>query len=116
MRSANPRPAYTDASLALAIREGIDASGKKLSPLMPRYPLSDRDMAGLMAYLKTLAAHNDPGVDENSLFRTVVSKNVNAANKNAMLSTIAKYVDWLNFETAGNQKHPNFSQLSLRPR
>lgn len=26
-----------------------------------------------------------------------------------MLSTITKYVDWLNFETVGNQNHPNFS-------
>ncbi len=110
MRSANPRPAYTDESLAKAIQEGVDSSGKKLSPLMPRYQLNDQDMAGLIAYLKTLAAHNDPGVDENSIyFATVVSKSVNAENKNAMLSTISKYVDWLNFETAGNQKHPNFS-------
>lgn len=110
MRSANPRPAYTDESLARAIREGIDPSGRKLSPLMPRYKLRDQDMAGLTAYLKILSEHNDPGVDEKSIyFATVVSRNVNNGDKNAMLTTIAKYVEWLNLETRGNQQHPNFS-------
>jgi hypothetical protein len=110
MRSSYQRPAYTDESLARAIREGIDPSGRKLSPLMPRYQISDQDMAGLTDYLKSLSSHNDPGVDESSIyFATVVSKNANTGDKNAMLSTIAKYVEWLNLETRGNQDHPNFS-------
>lgn len=110
MRSSYQRPAYTDESLALAIREGIDPSGRKLSPLMPRYKINDRDMAGLTAYLKNLSSTNDPGVDDNSInFATVVSKNANADDKNAMLSTIAKFIDWMNLETRGNQDHPNFS-------
>lgn len=110
MRSAYQRPAYTDESLARAIREGIDPSGRKLSPLMPRYKISDRDMAGLTDYIKHLSSHNDPGVDENTIyFATVVSKNANADDKNAMLSTIAKFVEWLNLETKGNLDHPNFS-------
>ena len=110
MRSSYQRPAYTDESLARAIREGVDPSGRKLSPLMPRYKISDRDIAGLTAYLKHLSSHNDPGVDENTIyFATVVSKNANPDDKNAMLSTIAKFVEWLNLETKGNLDHPNFS-------
>ncbi len=110
MRSSYQRPAYTDESLALAIREGIDPSGRKLSSLMPRYKINDHDMAGLTAYLKNLSSHNDPGVDENTIyFATVVSQNANADNKNAMLSTIEKFVEWLNLETKGNLDHPNFS-------
>jgi hypothetical protein len=110
MRSSYQRPAYTDESLARAIREGIDPSGRKLSPLMPRYKINDRDMAGLTAYLKNLSSHNDPGVDENTIyFATVVSKNVNTDSKNAMLSIIAKFIEWLNLETKGNLDHPNFS-------
>ncbi|MGJ0484265.1 MAG: amino acid ABC transporter substrate-binding protein [Methylomicrobium sp.] len=110
MRSAYQRPAYTDESLVRAIREGIDPSGRKLSPLMPRYKISDRDMAGLTDYIKHLSSHNDPGVNENTIyFATVVSKNANADDKNAMLSTIAKFVEWLNLETKGNLDHPNFS-------
>ncbi len=110
MRSAYPRPAYTDEALASAVREGIDPTGRKLSALMPRYKINDKDMSGLIAYLKNLSSHNDPGVDDSTIyFATVVSKNADPDHKNAMLSTIAKYVDWLNIETRGNQGHPNFS-------
>lgn len=110
MRSSYQRPAYTDESLARALREGIDPSGRKLSPLMPRYTLNDRDMASLTAYLKNLSSHNDPGVDENSIyFATVVSKNADPGEKGAMLATIAKYTEWMNLETQGNLDHPNFS-------
>ncbi|MCP3973156.1 MAG: hypothetical protein GY720_01540, partial [bacterium] len=38
------RPAYTDASLKRAIRNGIGAGGKALSPFMPRYALSDEEL------------------------------------------------------------------------
>lgn len=110
MRSAYERPAYTEASLAKAIREGVDSSGRTLSPLMPRYRIGDRDMAGLIAYLKNLSARNDPGIDERSIyFATVVAKGADADSSQAMLSTIAEYVEWLNLETQGNQDHPNFS-------
>lgn len=110
MRSSYQRPAYTDSSLAAAIRDGTDPSGRKLSPLMPRYTLNDSDMQGLISYLKKLSAQNDPGVDEHSIyFATVVSKNANVDDKNAMLSTITKFVEWLNLATQGNLSHPNYS-------
>ena len=35
------RPAYSDATLVRAIREGVDAAGQPLHPLMPRYVLPD---------------------------------------------------------------------------
>ncbi len=110
MRSAYQRPAYTDESLATAIRDGIDPSGRKLSPLMPRYKLNNSDMASLVSYLKKLSSQNDPGVDDHSIhFATVVSKDVNVDEKNAMLSTITKFVDWLNLATKGNLSHPKYS-------
>ncbi len=110
MRSSYQRPAYTEESLAHAIRDGVDPSGRQLSSLMPRYQLNDRDMVGLISYLKNLSTYNDPGVDEHSIyFATIVSKGANSDDKNAMLSTITKFVEWLNLETKGNQSHPNFS-------
>lgn len=110
MRSAYQRPAYSDESLAVAIRDGIDPSGRKLSALMPRYQLTDGDMAALIAYLHKLSNRNDPGVDDRVIrLATVVGPQVNPKNKEAMLATIAKFVEWLNLETEGNLAHPNFS-------
>lgn len=110
MRSAYQRPAYTDESLAYAIREGVDPAGRKLNSLMPRYQLNDTDMASLIAYLHQLSNHNDPGVDERMIYlATVVDNKVSSSDKNAMLTTISKFVESLNLETQGNLDHPNFS-------
>ncbi|MGF6935633.1 hypothetical protein OKW41_004795 [Paraburkholderia sp. UCT70] len=48
---ANREP-YTDATIARAIREGVDSEGKPLSYLMPQFTLNDADMAALIGYLK----------------------------------------------------------------
>lgn len=110
MRSAYQRPAYDHISLARAIRDGVDPSGRTLSPSMPRYRLGDADMKALIAYLRQLSTGNDPGVDEKAVYlATVVDGRVNAADRRAMLSTITEFVEWLNLETQGNLDHPNFS-------
>lgn len=48
------RPSYTDATLARAITEGIDASGRKLDASMPRWRLTEPELADLLKYLKRL--------------------------------------------------------------
>ena len=50
------RDPYTDATLARAIRDGIDADGRPLSYLMPHFQLDDAQMAALIAYLKSALA------------------------------------------------------------
>lgn len=71
------RPAYTDESLASTIRSGLDPSGRVLDPVMPRYKLSDRDMAVMIEYLKSLSATYSPGIDDQNMrFATVVSEDV----------------------------------------
>lgn len=87
------RPAYTDESLARAIRFGVDPSGDLLSPTMPRYLLGDRDMAALIAYLKTLSAEFSPGVDEKALhLATVIAGEVPEARREALLSVLRTMV------------------------
>jgi mono/diheme cytochrome c family protein len=49
----NPAP-YTEDLLARAITEGVDSSGRRLGPLMPRWALSESELEDLLAYMKRL--------------------------------------------------------------
>jgi hypothetical protein len=87
-----PRPAYTDATLARALRTGVDSGGQPLGPPMPRYELADRDMAGLIAYLKTLSAEIAPGLTDTEIhFATVVTDDVDQTSRQAMLDVLRTF-------------------------
>ncbi len=110
MHMPQMRPAYTDKSLARAIREGIDSAGTQLNPLMPKYQLPDEDMANLIAYLKTLSTMPDPGVDQSTIyFATVISDKIDSVKRRAMLQTMRKFFEWMNRDTRGDLRNPNFS-------
>ena len=55
------RDPYTDATLARAIREGLDSQGRPLHPLMPRFTLSDADMASLIELPQATRLAPGPG-------------------------------------------------------
>jgi mono/diheme cytochrome c family protein len=95
------RSAYSDDSLAAAIRDGVDPDGRTLSPLMPRYSMQADELAQLIDYLKTLAPRPSPGV-VNSVVHlgTVVTEDVPAETKRAMLDVMQRYVQDLNEESA----------------
>lgn len=61
------RSAYSEKLLVRAIALGIDASGNRLDPAMPRYRLTHEQAADLVAYLEMLGREADPGVTENAL-------------------------------------------------
>jgi cytochrome c553 len=61
------RPAYDEASLARALREGLDPGGKPLLAPMPRYDLDDAAIASVATYLRSLSAAPSPGVTEDTL-------------------------------------------------
>lgn len=106
IRDPRPRPAYTEASLARAVREGIDPAGRKLSPLMPRYPLSDADMRHLAAYLRTLSAVPAPGVDAEAIhFATVFTPDVAPAERRAVLAVMEAFFQRKNADTEGLLRH-----------
>lgn len=85
-------PSYTDETLAKAIREGVDATGKPLSYLMPQFELNDADMAALIAYLKSLDQRKTPGVTDTVLnFATIITPDADPVKRRGMLDVIERY-------------------------
>ena len=91
------RPAYTDASLAEALRVGVDPSGRIMSEIMPRYQLQDEDMALLISYLKSLSAQFSPGATDATVrLATVITDDVDDEDRDAMLGPLEDYVRRMN--------------------
>jgi len=110
LRKPRLRPAYDARSLAKAIREGVDPKGRELSPTMPRYALSDGDMANLLAFLTTLSPDWDPGVDARTVhFATIVSEDIATERARAMTETMWTFADWMNKDTQTDLERPGFS-------
>jgi cytochrome c553 len=106
------RSAYTDATLARAIREGIRADGRALDYVMPRFQLDDADMASLIAYLKQLSKRPSPGVGDDTLqFATVITPDADPVRRQAMLDVLEHFFHKENV-FRGSQAPP--TQLSHR--
>jgi hypothetical protein len=87
------RDPYTDATLARAIREGLDSQGRPLSYLMPRYALGDEDMEALIDYLKRLGAPRVPGVTDTVLhLATIVTPDADPLKRRGMLDVLQRFV------------------------
>jgi cytochrome c553 len=95
------RPAYNTESLARVLREGVTPSGRALSAdLMPRYELGDDEVASLSAYLAMLSAGNSPGVDDTTIrFATVITDDVDAGKREAVLKVLNKFAEEINRQT-----------------
>jgi hypothetical protein len=94
------RPAYDRASLGRALREGRDPAGRTLAPLMPRYRLSDGEVAALGAYLETLSVGPSPGVDGETIrFATVVTEDLAPEEREAVLAVLRTYAAEKNRQT-----------------
>jgi hypothetical protein len=86
------RDPYTDETVARAIREGLDAQGRPLGLLMPRYALGDEEMAALVGYLKQLDARPVPGVTDTVLhFATIVTPDADPRKRRGMLDVLEKF-------------------------
>jgi len=109
MRSRQ-RPAYDAETLARAVTEGVDAAGKPLNPVMPRYRLSERDARDLVAYLQTLSDDYSPGVGEERIqFATIVTDGHDEALQSAFIDTVQAYVEWVNKDLQKQIATPGFS-------
>ncbi|PKN13267.1 MAG: amino acid ABC transporter substrate-binding protein [Deltaproteobacteria bacterium HGW-Deltaproteobacteria-4] len=87
------RPPYTDESLAVSLRLGIDPTGRELHSVMPRYLLDDREMKILVHYLKSLSAELSPGVTDTTIrFATIITDDVSAEEVDAAMAPLEKYI------------------------
>jgi hypothetical protein len=85
-------PAYTDESLARAIRDGVDTEGRRFGHAMPRYDLADADLALLIGHLKSLSTSGAPGVTDNGIrFATVVDARVSPSRRNAVTDVLRTF-------------------------
>jgi hypothetical protein len=110
LRDPRLRPAYTDQTLAIALREGRDPAGHELDPLMPRYQLNDEDMGCLIAYLKSLSSTPAPGVTKAAIhFATVITAGVAAEKRQALLEVMDAYFRWKNADTQRELQRPKHS-------
>ena len=102
------RPAYTEATLRKAILGGVDANGRNLDPLMPRYVLSPQETDALVAYLKSLSHSTAPGVGETEIhFATVIAGNVPPNSVSAMQGVIGAFIDDKNSGTRLEERRAN---------
>ena len=96
------RSAYTDATLAAAIRSGITPNGRVLSYLMPRYALDAAAMHSLIGYLRTFGSQPTPGVSSDTLeFATVIAADADPVAKAAMLDVLKHFIEGQNRLIAG---------------
>jgi hypothetical protein len=86
------RAPYTDASLARAIREGIDAAGRPLNDLMPHFQLGDADLSALVAHLKSLDKRHVPGVMDTVMhFATIITPDADPVKRRGMLAVLEQF-------------------------
>jgi hypothetical protein len=91
------RPPYTRETLAKALRFGIDPAGQVFNDVMPRYPLSDRDMSILIRYLELLSADPSPGAGNSEIkFATIISDEVRKEDRQALLQPLQAFIDQKN--------------------
>jgi len=92
-RNQRQRPAYTDKTLARVVRDGIDAAGQPLDPLMPRFQLSNDDVAALTAYLRQLGTSLSPGSNTDSLrVATIIAGDIDPVIERAELDVIETFI------------------------
>jgi cytochrome c553 len=97
---------YTEAEVARAVREGRHPTGRDMNELMPRYALSEAEMAALNAYLRTLSAAWSPGVDEHRIqLATVITPDVDPARRKLFLDTLQAAVSQKNGNTMPGKRH-----------
>lgn len=109
------RPVYDEASLARAIREGIDVTGRRMNASMPRYALEPAAIESLTAYLRTLSVQTSPGVTEDTIhFATVIQPGTDPAQRRALLEVLQTYMHDRNQGLRAEQRREEAGLVRLK--
>jgi cytochrome oxidase Cu insertion factor (SCO1/SenC/PrrC family) len=115
-RGAGTRPAYTEATLLTALRDGIDPSGRLLSPTMPRYAITADDVAALARHLASLSAAGPFGVHAGTIeLATIVAGDVTPAERASMLDVLRTFVQHKNAGTRAESRRRERGPWDMRP-
>ncbi len=107
------RPAYTDETLSALISTGFDPTGRSVLSVMPKYEMSDKDMAIMIAYLKTLSDQTSPGANGKEIkFATVIVEGTNPFAVNSMLAPIQFGIDRKNSLAKAATKDQRVARMS----
>lgn len=102
---------YTDDTLAIAIRLGINNGEREMNFAMPRYQLEAREVNALTAYLKQLSRKWSPGITAETIhFATIVTPEVAPERKQIFLDMMRAAFAQKNGSTvtgsnAGGRRH-----------
>jgi len=107
------RPAYTRETLATALRFGTDPVGQIFNDVMPRYPLTARDMSILISYLEMLSTEPSPGASSSEFkFATVITDDVSLEDRQALLEPLQTFIAQKNQQLA---MYNNFIKFGYTP-
>lgn len=101
-----PSTPRSDEEIGNLVISGQHRTGRILGPLMPRYPLSARDTAALLAYLHELGRSPAPGVTPEVIhLATVITPEVSPSRRDALVRTLQTYAQARNVSLfAGKRK------------
>ena len=89
---------FTEQSLKSYMEDGVYPGGRSGDPSMPLYQMAAQDLDDLVAYLKKLDSHRDPGVSDTAIrIGTLVPSGGTAADMgDVMKRTITAYFNDIN--------------------
>ncbi len=106
------RAAYDDATLARALRQGLDSSGRALDALMPRYALGEQDLQALTAYVRQLSVAPPAGLQDGVLhLASIITPDADPLRADTVRSTMQAWaragplggaaMDWQAWQLSG---------------
>jgi hypothetical protein len=103
------RSRYTAATLARAIREGIDPDGRTLDYLMPRYALDEVSMSATIDYLRHFTRGPVPGVSGEAIdLATIITPDADPTERQGMLDVLG-HCFGANDESRPDQSLPQYA-------